>query len=100
MKNKEIVSAAVGGVFFAVPYLVLAVPVLPSLVIGAMAFGAGELVFDEPKLTLKDTNRSLYDTLEIAKKQNKHILDMIPRIEDETLKKQLNEEIGINKKNE
>lgn len=91
MKNKEIVSAAVGGVFFAVPYLVLAVPVLPSLVIGAMAFGAGELVFDDPKITLKDTNRSLYDRLEDAKKQNKHILDMIPKIEDESLREQLNE---------
>ena len=91
MKNKEVVSAAVGGIFFAVPYLALAVPIVPSLIIGAMAFGAGELVFDEAKLTLKDTNRSLYDMLETAKKQNKHILDMIPRIEDETLKKQLNE---------
>ena len=91
MKNKEIVSATIGGVFFAVPYLVLAVPVLPSLLIGAAAFGAGELVFDEAKLTLKDTNRNLYNTLETAKKQNKHILDMIPRLEDENLRKQLDE---------
>ncbi len=91
MKNKEIVSATIGGVFFAVPYLVLAVPIVPSLIIGAAAFGAGELVFDEAKLTLKDTNRSLYDTLETAKKQNKHILDMIPSLEDDNLQKQLNE---------
>ena len=40
---------------------------------------------------LKDTNRSLYNKLKIANKQNNHILNMIPRLEDETLKKQLNE---------
>lgn len=90
MKNKEVVAATIGGVFFAVPYLALAVPILPSLIIGAAAFGAGELVLDEEKLTLKDTNRSLYNMLETAKKQNKHILDMIPMIEDVTLRKQLN----------
>ena len=45
MKNSEIVSAVVGGTFFAVPYLALGVSVLPSLAIGAAAFAAGELVF-------------------------------------------------------
>ena len=73
MKNKEIISAAIGGMFFAVPYLALSLPVLPSVLIGACAFGAGELVFGDKKLTLKDTNRSLYDILELAKRQNKHI---------------------------
>lgn len=91
MKNKEIVSAAIGGMFFAVPYLALSLPVLPSVLIGACAFGAGELVFGDKKLTLKDTNRSLYDILELAKRQNKHILDMIPLIEDESIQKELNE---------
>ena len=91
MKNKEIISAAIGGMFFAVPYLALSVPVLPSVIIGACAFGAGELVFGDKKLTLKDTNRSLYDILELAKRQNKHILDMIPLIEDESIQKELNE---------
>ena len=91
MKNKEIVSAAIGGMFFAVPYLALSLPVLPSILIGACAFGAGELVFGDKKLTLKDTNRSLYDILELAKRQNKHILDMIPLIEDESIQKELNE---------
>ena len=91
MKNKEIVSAAIGGVFFAVPYLVLATPILPSLVIGAAAFGAGELLLGDAKPTLKETNRKLYNILETAKKQNKRILTMIPQIEDEEIKKQLNE---------
>ena len=91
MKNKEIISAAIGGMFFAVPYLALSIPVFPSVIIGACAFGAGELVFGDKKLTLKDTNRSLYDILELAKRQNKHILDMIPLIEDESIQKELNE---------
>ena len=91
MKNKEIISAAIGGMFFAVPYLALSLPVLPSVLIGACAFGAGELVFGDKKLTLKDTNRSLYDILELAKRQNKHILDMIPLIEDQSIQKELNE---------
>ena len=91
MKNKEIVSATIGGVFFAVPYLVLSAPLLPSLAIGAAAFGAGELVFGDYKLTLKETNRSLYQVLEDAKKKNKHIVDMIPMIEDQEIQKELNE---------
>ena len=91
MKNKEIVSATIGGLFFAVPYLALSAPLLPSLAVGAIAFGAGELVFGDYKLTLKETNRSLYDMLEDAKKQNKHIVDMIPMIEDEEIQKELNE---------
>ena len=91
MKNKEIISAAIGSMFFAVPYLALSLPVLPSVLIGACAFGAGELVFGDKKLTLKDTNRNLYDILELAKRQNKHILDMIPLIEDESIQKELNE---------
>lgn len=91
MKNKEVVSAVLGGAFFAVPYLALSVPILPSVLIGAAAFGAGELVFGDYKLTLKETNRSLYQMLEDAKKQNKHIIDMIPMIEDQSIQKELNE---------
>ncbi len=93
MKNSEIVSAVVGGTFFAVPYLALAVPLAPSLAIGAAAFVAGELVFKSDKVvsTLKETNFDLYQVLENAKKQNKHILDMVPMIEDEEIKKNLKE---------
>lgn len=92
MKNSEIISAIVGGTFFALPYLALSMPIIPSLAIGAAAFAAGELVLKKEKGTdFKKKNISLYNTLEKAKKQNKHILDMIPMIEDEEIKSNLNE---------
>ena len=82
MKNSEIASAVVGGAFFAVPYLALGVSVFPSLAIGAAAFAAGELVFRTDVVkSLKETNLSLYQVLENAKKENKHILDSIPKLE-------------------
>lgn len=92
MKNSEIASAVVGGTFFAVPYLALGVSVFPSLAIGAAAFAAGELVFRTDVVkSLKETNLSLYQVLENAKKENKHILDSIPKLENDELKKTLNE---------
>ena len=90
MKNSEVVSAVIGGSFFAIPYLALNIPIFPSLAIGTLAFTAGELVFRKGK-TLKESNLTLYETLENAKKQNKHILEMIPKIENIELRKSLNE---------
>lgn len=90
MKNSEVVSAVIGGSFFAIPYLALNIPILPSIAIGTLAFTAGELVFRKGK-TLKESNLTLYETLENAKKQNKHILEMIPKIENIELRKSLNE---------
>lgn len=92
MKNSEVISAVVGGTFFAVPYLALSLPILPSLAIGATAFVAGELVFHKDAvISLKETNLNLFETLEKAKKQNKHILDMIPMIEDNEIQSNLKE---------
>ena len=90
MKHSEVVSAVIGGTFFAVPYLALAVPLSPSLAIGAAAFVAGELVFHKDEIIpLKESNFDLYQTLEKAKKQNKHIHDMIPNIDDADIKANL-----------
>lgn len=92
MKNSEIVSAVIGGTFFAVPYLALAVPLAPSLAIGTVAFVAGELVLRTDYVkSLKETNISLYNVLQNAKKENKHILEMIPKIDDDNIKKYLKE---------
>lgn len=92
MKNKDIVSAVVGSSFFALPYVALAIPLAPSIVIGAAAFGATELVCSSfKKETLKETNEPLYKKIMTARKQNKEILNLIPQIENEETKKNLNE---------
>lgn len=93
MRNKEIVSAVVGSAFFAVPYLALSVALPPALIIGAAAFGASELLLSGvvPKDNLKETDLPLYKKLQNAKKQNKEVLDMIPKVESNYTKANLNE---------
>lgn len=93
MKNKEIVSAVVGGTFFAVPYLALSITLAPALAIGCAAFGATELVLSgvKTKEILKDTNRSLYLKILKARKENKEIYNLISKVESEETKKNLTE---------
>lgn len=93
MKNKEVVSAIVGGTFFAIPYLGLSIALAPALAIGCAAFGASELVLSgfKGKETIKDTDYDLYKKITIAKKQNKEILALIPKVESTETKKNLNE---------
>ena len=74
MKHKDTISALIGSAFFAVPYLALSLPILPSVLIGTSAFVAGELVLTKNKKTLKEENFNLYKVLENAKKQNKRII--------------------------
>ena len=91
MKNKDITSALIGSVFFAVPYIGIGVSLLPSIVIGGVAFTAGELVLSgiKPKKTLKNTNISLYKKIENAKKENSEIKEFIPKVESEYTKTNL-----------
>lgn len=93
MKNKEIVSAIVGSTFFAIPYLGLSITLAPALLIGCAAFGASELVLSgiKGKETLKDINRPLYLKINHAKKQNKEILNLIPKVESSETRKNLSE---------
>lgn len=66
--------------------------IVPSLAIGVTAFCAGELLLNNKKDDdLKETDRSLYETLEIAKSQNKEIVAMIAKIEDGEIRNDLNE---------
>ena len=83
MRNKEIISALLGGTFFAIPYLGLSIAIAPSLVIGCAAYGASELVLSgiKNKESLKDTNISLYNKINKAKKQNKEIFNLINKVE-------------------
>ena len=93
MKNKEIVSAIVGSAFFAVPYIGLSVALAPSLAIGCAAFGASQLVFSgiKSKESLKETDISLYNKVNKAKKQNKEIYNLISKVERTDTKKNLKE---------
>lgn len=92
MKNKEVVSAILGSAFFAVPYLALSAALIPSLAIGCAAFGASELVLSgNTKEILKDSNRPLYLKIQDAKKQNKEILNLIPKVDKEETKYNLKE---------
>ena len=81
MRNKEVVSAVVGGAFFAIPYLGMSIALAPALAIGCVAFGASELVLSgvKGKESLKDTDRELYLKITEAKKQNREILNLIPK---------------------
>ena len=87
MKNKEIISAVVGGTFFAVPYLALSMPILPALAIGAAAFGANELLLTQDKIKIKGYSKPLSVVLEDARKQNKEMNKLVMSIEDELVRK-------------
>ena len=65
---------------------------MPSIAIGACAYGAGELILHDKKPEkLKEQNRSLYDTLIDAKEKNRQLLEMIPKIESQDVKKSIKE---------
>lgn len=93
MKNKQIISAVVGGALFAVPYVGLAIGVIPSLAMGITGFVASELVLSgvTPKETLKNTDRNSYKRVMNAKKQNEEISKLIPKVETEKTKQNLTE---------
>ena len=83
-----LISAIVGGAFFAVPYIGLGLSVLPSLGIAAVAFGAGNLMLSEsnkPKPIVmdvaKDDNKSFIEKIMRAKRQNSEIYALMHRVE-------------------
>ena len=86
IKYKEAVSAVVGSAFFAIPYLTLSLPLLPSALIGTGAFIAGELLLSSDEKNQIPTE-SVKKTLESAKNESKDIYNMRNKIEDEDLKK-------------
>lgn len=92
MKNGSIISAIIGGIGFAVPYL-LEMEASFSLLIGVIAYGAGYLVFsDSAKTTQIDIkNEDFSEIIAKANKINSDILGMINRVEDEDLKQNIRE---------
>lgn len=91
MKNSSFLSAIVGGAFFAVPYLGLSVGIIPSLALGAGAFGASELIFSDKRYTnkLKNNDPDLYEKIITAKETNTQIAKMVSLIEDKNMQNDL-----------
>lgn len=86
-----IISAILGGVFFAIPYLALDTSIFASLGFGVVAFGAGSLIFSNKKTneTKPNSNNNLYDILNKAKSENAKIYSMINKVEDKDLQKDI-----------
>lgn len=90
MKNSGILSAALGGTFFAIPYLALSAGLWPSLAIGAVAFGASELIFHTTKIKDEEKKKTLQEILQEARQKNEQIKKMAPKIENEELVADIN----------
>jgi len=90
----SLASAVIGGAFFAIPYIGLGVSLFPSLGIGAVAFGAGNLLFSsdaKDKVEKVAKEMTLYDTLKQAKEQNAQIQNIMGKLEDPELVKNVGE---------
>ena len=88
-KGGMIVSAVLGGTFFAVPYLLINIPLLPATIMGAAAFGAGSMIFasknDSLDLVISDNVDNLYEILNNAKNLNNQLKDMTKNLDDKEL---------------
>lgn len=81
-----VLSAILGGAFFTVPYLFLEIPILYSLGMAAVAFGAGNLLFSETVTTENgETKKTTHDILKNAKLQNAQIYAVMNKVEDDKL---------------
>lgn len=91
MKNKEVLSGILGGSFFAATYLAVGVPIIPSLVVGAMAFLGSELIMSKAPMIIFDKvdEKNAEEVLNDARLKNKYILDMVPKIDDEEVQQYL-----------
>lgn len=77
--------------------MALSAGLIPSLVIGACAFGAGELVFKTTENKVEgQTNENITEVLKEAKVKNEQIRDMISKVESISLQnniKEINESV-------
>lgn len=93
MKKQYIFSLALGGTFFAVPYLALGIGAIPAAAIGIAAYGAGSLIFkDRTKLDISD-DITLDDKEALRKAQDmvKKIRDISTKLESASLIKDTKE---------
>ena len=89
-----VLSAILGGAFFTVPYLFLEIPILYSLGMAVVAFGAGNLLFSENENKINTNNepqKNINDILDLARKQNAQIYAIMNKVEDDKLVDDLKE---------
>lgn len=91
--NKYVLSGIVGGTFFAVPYLVLNIGLLPSVGVGALAFAASSLASQESDLDkLGKKNLGIYKELLIKNREYVRELKQIAKsISDAGIRSEVNE---------
>ena len=94
MKNKNIISSVVGAGFFGVAYLALALPIAPAIAVGAVAFGASELVISGNKKIQEAIEPTFKERVNLARKQIAYLKDMADKIDDEEVTEDL---LGITK---
>lgn len=91
MKNKDIISGVVGAGFFAVGYLGLSLALAPALAIGAVSFVASELVISGNKKIEEKIEPSFKERIMDAKKDINYLKEMVSKIDDEDISKDLEE---------
>lgn len=94
MKNGSILSGIVGGICFAVPYIIFSEPLgmtvafSVSMLTGIFGFGAGTLMFSDSKTkeyTIDLETEGIDQIISKAKKMNTDIIEMVNKIEDSSL---------------
>lgn len=90
MKKQYVVPVALGSAFFAVPYLMLNISVLPSILSAVIAYGAGWLLVKEKK-TSNSLNEDNKETLKKAKILVAELSSISKQVEDEKLIVNINE---------
>ncbi len=90
--NKNVISSFVGAGFFAVGYLGLSLALPPALALGAVSFLASELIVGGAD-KIKEEKRELTfkEKISAARSNNKHIKDIIDKIENIEVQKDLGE---------
>lgn len=89
--NKNIISGVVGAGFFGAAYLALALPIAPALAVGGAAFIASELVINGNKKIQEKVVLSFKEEIIIARREIKYLNEMVDKIDDETVSKDLEE---------
>ncbi len=92
MKKGYIVSAIIGGSFFAVPYLALNVPIWGAGLMAGAAFGAGMLIFGKEKksdLSFSYNPANNYEILKQAKENTDKLRAITKQLESVELVKNI-----------